>query len=129
MKAIRDFIIGLALAILGAFIFLSNVTVNGFYSGFFSMRGGMFHTGTTTMGILVVMMAAALFLTIIKPNLLSKILLFAFFILFIISIVLSLNFGFRSMNGFTLFAILALFIVGLGLIFKGLLGVNNKKDE
>lgn len=128
MKVIRDFLIGLALAVIGAFIFLSNVTVNGFYSGFFSFRSGMFHTGTTTMGILVVLMAVALFLTIVKPNMLNKILLFTFFILFIVSIVLSLNFGFKSMNGFTLFAILALFIIGLALMFKALLGVN-KKDE
>lgn len=128
MKVIRDFIIGLVLAIIGAFIFLSNVTVNGFYSGFFNIRSGMFHTGTTTMGILVVLMAVALFLTIVKPNLLNKILLFTFFVLFIVSIVLSLNFGFKSMSGFTLFAILALFIVGLALIFKALLGVDKNKD-
>lgn len=129
MKALRDFIIGLVLAIIGGFIFLSNVTVQGFYQGFFRFSGGMFHTGTTTLGILVILLCIAFFLTVLRPNMFHKILLFSFFILFIVAIILSLNFGFQRMSGFTLFAILALFVGGLALILKAILSADVKPDK
>lgn len=125
MKELRDFLVGIAMAVIGGFIFMSNVVVHGMYGGFFTFgSGGMFHTGTSTMAVLVIAMAIALFALVLKPNFITRWILFLLFILFIVSMVLSLNFGFKSMNGATLFLIIALFVVGLGLIFKALLGMN-----
>ncbi len=130
MKALGDFLIGIVLAVLGGVIFLSNVTVRGFYSGFYGFSSrGMFHAGTSTIAIIVVLLCVFFFLMIAKPSFLTKLLTFVTFIVFVIAMLLSLDFGFKKMSGFVLFAILALFVSGLALIFKAVLGLEKAEKE
>lgn len=130
MKALGEFLFGVVLAVLGGFIFLTNVTVSGFYSGFFGFTsGGRFHTGTSTMGMLVILMCVFFFLMLVKPNVITKGLMFVSFLCFVASIILSLNFGFKYMNGFVLFAMLALFIAGLAFIFKSIVGLEKAEKD
>ena len=130
MKAACNFMIGMVLAVLGGFIFLQNVDVRGFHSGFFGFSSsGMFHMGTSSMGMLVVLMGIFFFLMLVKPNFITKGLMFLSFLCFVVSIILSLDFGFKRMNAFTLFAILALFISGLALIFKAVMGLEQAEKE
>lgn len=130
MKALGQFLFGIVLAVIGGMIFLQNVDVRGFHSGFFGFTsGGMFHMGTSSMGMLVLIMGIFFFLVIVKPNIITKGLLFLSFLCFVVSIILSLDFGFKRMNAFTLFAILALFISGLALIFKAVMGLEKAEKE
>ncbi len=130
MKALGEFLFGIVLAIVGGMIFLSNVTVYGMYSGFFSFSSsGMFHTGTSTIAMIVVLLCVFFFLMIANPNFLTKTLTFVTFLLFVVAMLLSLNFGFKRMSAFTLFAILALFISGLALIFRAVMGLEKAEKK
>lgn len=130
MKALGQFLLGVVLAVIGGMIFLQNVDVRGFHSGFFGFTsGGMLHMGTSSMGMLVVLMGVFFFLMLVKPNVITKALMFLSFLCFVVSIILSLDFGFKRMNAFTLFAILGLFIAGLALIFKAVMGLEKAEKE
>lgn len=130
MKALGEFLIGVVLAVLGGVIFLQNVTVSGFYAGFYGFTsGGRFHMGTSSMGMLVVLMCVFFFLMLVKPNPITKGLMFLSFLCFVVTMILSLNFGFKHMNAFVLFSILALFVAGLAFIFKAVLGLENAEKE
>lgn len=130
MKALGEFLFGMILAIIGGMIFLSNVTVYGMYSGFFSFsNSGMFHTGTSTIAMIVVLLCVFFFLMIANPNFLTKTLTFVTFLLFVVAMLLSLNFGFKRMSAFSLFAMLALFIAGLALIFRAVMGLEKAEKE
>lgn len=130
MKALGEFLIGIVLAVIGGVIFLQNVTVSGFYSGMYGFTsGGRFHMGTSSIGILVVLMCVFFFLMLVKPNVITKGLMFLSFLCFIVTMILSLNFGFKHMSGFVLFSILALFIAGLAFIFKAVMGLEKAEKE
>lgn len=130
MKALGEFLVGVVLAVLGGVIFLQNVTVSGFYSGLYGFTSsGRFHMGTTSLGMLVILMCVFFFLMLVKPNVITKGLMFLSFLCFMATIILSLNFGFKQMSAFVLFSMLALFIAGLALIFKAVMGLEKAEKE
>lgn len=116
MKELGDFIIGIALTAIGAYVFLTHVTVTNF--SFY-----MFH-GINTPAVLIVALCISFVITVAKPNLITKWLSGIFFLLFIVSIILSLHFIFHGMNAFVLLLTLAAFFGGLGLILRACIGVS-----
>lgn len=130
MKALREFIIGIVLSVIGAVVFLMNVTVYGFHSGFYHFSSsGMFHMGTSSLAAIVLLMCILFFIMIVIPNTLTRSLMFLSFIVFVVAIILSLNFSFNTMSALTLFIILGIFISGLALVFKSVAGLDKAEEE
>lgn len=129
MKAFREFVIGIVMTIVGAVWFLTNITVSGFYSGFFNFGNGMFHTGTGSVATIVVIMCICFFAMIVRPNFLTRLLMFISFLVFVGSILLGLRYTMNRMSALTLFFILVLFVGGLGLICKSIFGLNKEEKQ
>lgn len=116
-----EVLIGFIMTIIGLFIFLFHVRIGSFYEGFFSFGGSFgFHTGSSTCAVLVVLIALSAFIMVVKPCALTRIVLITLFILFVVSIVLSLKFSIVPMNAATLFLIIGCIVVGLAIWVKGL---------
>lgn len=129
MKEFGELILGIVMTVIGAFIFMSNVIVDGIYGGFYNIgHTGMLHMGTSTCGVLVICMAISLFAVVVKPNRVTKTFLVSLFILFIVAVILSLRFSFKTITGATLFMIIGLFVIGLGLVTRVLL-FGEKKEK
>lgn len=128
MKDLMLFLLGIALIIVGGFLFLNNITVSGFSSGWFSM-GSRPYVGTNTIVIVVILMIICFVALIMHPNFLTKALLAVSAILFVLAIVLSLRFTFKHTNAFVTFAMLASIFGGIGLVLRVCLDISkdNKK--
>ena len=125
MKELGDFLLGIALTVIGAYLFLTHVSVTGF--SFYMLRG------VNTPAVLLLALCICFVITVVKPNLITKWLLGIFFLLFIVSIILSLHFVFHGMNAFVLLLVLATLFGGLGLIIRACIGVtkydSDSKDD
>lgn len=130
MKELGSFLLGIALTIIGGFLFLNNISVVGFSGGWFSM-GSRFYVGTNTITVVVVMLIISFVLMVVKPNFLTKTLVAVFLMLFVLSIILSLRFHYNVTSAFATFGILAMLFGGLGLIIRACLGIKkeDKKDK
>ena len=111
-----EFILGIALTAIGAYVFLTHITVTSF--SFYMFRG------VNTPAVLLLAMCVCFVVVVAKPNLITKWLLGIFSLLFIVSIILSLHFIFHGMNAFVLLLVLATFCGGLGLILRACIGVK-----
>ena len=105
MKELLQFLLGIALTIIGVIIFLQNVVVSSFTLFF---RMGRVNVG----GILIVLIVVAFIAFIVKPNMLTGLSLIGLCIAFL-----------------ELALILGTIGVGVGFIIKGLLGVNKADKE
>lgn len=123
MKDLLSFLLGIALLIVGGFLFLSNIKVYGFSSGWFSM-GSRLYVGTNSIAVIVIIMIVCFVALVMYPNFLTKALMAVMSIIFVLSIILSLRFDFGYTNGFVTFAMLAAIFGGLGLVLKASLGVR-----
>lgn len=124
MKDLLSFLIGIALVIVGGFLFLDNITVYGMGRDYYIV-GNRVHMGTGSVVIIVIIMVFCFVAMVMVPNFLTKTLMVVSSILFVIAIILSLHFEFRPTNAFVTFAMLAAMFGGLGLILKAALGLRN----
>lgn len=127
MKDLMLFLLGIALVIVGGFLFLSNIAVSGFTSGWFS-TGSRLYVGTNTITTVVVIMIVCFVALIMYPNFLTKTFMTVSAILFVLAIVLSLRFTFEYTNAFVTFAMLAAIFGGIGLILRACFGIS-KSDK
>ena len=92
MKELLQFLLGIALTIIGVIIFLQNVVVSSFTLFF---RMGRVNVG----GILIVLIVVAFITFIVKPNMLTGLSLIGLCIAFFVCLVISLNVSMRYMSG------------------------------
>ena len=109
MKELLQFLLGIALTIIGVIIFLQNVVVSSFTLFF---RMGRVNVG----GILIVLIVVAFIAFIVKPNMLTGLSLIGLCIAFFVCLVISLNVSMRYMSGLELALILGTIGVGVGFI-------------
>lgn len=122
MKSLMSFLFGIVLMIVGAFLFLSNVRVSNF--SFFYR----FH-GTNITAILMLLLCIFLVACIVYPNFWTKLLLGGTFLLFVVSIIMSLRFTIMYMSALEIFAILATFFGGIGLALRGIVHARDEERE
>lgn len=114
-----SFLLGIVLTIIGAVIFLTNVRVSSF-SFFFRYRG------TNVTAILMLALCILLVVYIVYSNIVTGFLLALTFLLFIISIIMSMRFHIVYMSALEVVIILATFFGGIGLTIRGIV---KSKDE
>ena len=122
MKDLLQFLLGIVLTIIGVIIFLQNVVVSSFTLFY---RMGRVNVG----GILIVLIVVAFIAFIVKPNMITGFSLIGLCVAFFVCMVISLNVSMRYMSGLELALILGTIGVGVGLVIKGLLGVNKAEIE
>lgn len=123
MKDLMSFLLGIVLTIVGAVLFLSNVRVSNFHLFF------RYH-GFNVTAILLILMCIFLVATIVYPNFVTKLILGLLFLMFIITIIMSLDFYIIHMTALEIVLILATFFGGIGLTLRGALATGNlEKDE
>lgn len=116
MKAIGNFLLGIALLGVGVVIFLSNVQVYGF--GFYSF-------GRISTGPILLILLAVLFLSYFLTG--RKICLWLCLLTIlglIVAMVLGTSFHIKTMSALDLGLILGMTVAGLGLFLRGLLGLK-----
>lgn len=119
MKSLMSFLLGIVLTIIGAVVFLTKVRVSSF-SFFFRYHG------TNVTGILILALCILLVVYIVYSNIVTGFLLALTFLLFIISIILSMEFYILHMSALEVVIILATFFGGIGLTIRGIV---QSKDE
>lgn len=119
MKSLMSFFLGIVLTIVGAAIFLMNIRVSSF-SFFYRYKG------TNVTALLLIALCIILVVYIVYSNFVTGMLLGITFLLFIISIVMSMHFYVMEITAFELVVILATFFGGIGLTIRGIV---HAKDE
>lgn len=119
MKSLMEFLLGIVLTVVGAVIFLTNVKVSSFT---FFYR----YNGTNITAILILLMCILLVVYIVYPNFLTGLLLGIAFMVFLVSVVLSMKFYISYMSALEVIVILATFCSGIGLTIRGIV---HAKDE
>lgn len=119
------FLLGIALVIVGGYLFLDNITVSGLSGGWFSMASRLY-VGTNTITVIVIMMVFCFVVMVVKPNFITKTLMAVTAVLFVFAIILSLRFNFKPTSAFVTFAMLASIFGGLALILKVSIGTRKK---
>lgn len=122
MKELMSFLLGIVLTIVGAVLFLGNVRVSNFHLFF------RYH-GFNVTAILIILMCIFLVAVIVYPNLVTKIILGLLFLIFMITIIMSLDFYIIHMTALEIVLILATFFGGIGLTLRGALATGNMKKD
>ena len=122
MKELLQFLLGIALTIIGIVMFLQNVVVSSFTLFY---RKGRVKVG----GILIVLILVAFITFLVKTNIVTGLTLIGLCITFFVCLIISLNVSLRYMSGLELVLILGTICVGVAFIIKGLLGVNRLEKE
>lgn len=122
MKELLQFLLGIALTIIGIVMFLQNVVVSSFTLFY---RMGRVNVG----GILIVLILVAFITFLVKTNIVTGLTLIGLCITFFICLIISLNVSLRYMSGLELVLILGTICVGVAFVIKGLLGVNRLEKE
>ena len=122
MKELLQFLLGIALTIIGIVMFLQNVVVSSFTLFY---RMGRVNVG----GILIVLILVAFITFLVKKNIVTGLTLIGLCITFFVCLIISLNVSLRYMSGLELVLILGTICVGVAFIIKGLLGVNRLEKE
>lgn len=122
MKELLQFLLGIALTIIGVVMFLQNVVVSSFTLFY---RMGRVNVG----GILIVLIVVAFIAFLVKTNMVTGLVLIGLCITFFVCLVISLNVSLRYMSGLELALILGTICVGVAFVIKGLLGVNRIEKE
>ncbi len=122
MKELLQFLLGIALTIIGIVMFLQNVVVSSFTLFY---RMGRVNVG----GILIVLILVAFITFLVKTNIVTGLTLIGLCITFFVCLIISLNVSLRYMSGLELVLILGTICVGVAFIIKGLLGVNRLEKE
>lgn len=111
---LEDFLIGLAFLVIGLITFLRNVRISSF--SFLDING------VNTGAVLIVLGIVALMAVIIKPNIITGLLLALIIITFIIVTILSVNVRLEHMSALSLGIIILSLFGGLALVIKALIG-------
>lgn len=121
MKQLFNFLIGLVLCGFGVFLLLSNISVDSisFYS----------YNGISTAPMLIILLIVIIICTVVKNEWYCYLLLFLDVIAMIVSVILGTRFRLRSMSAFDLVIMIVVFSVGLGLVIKSLIGLNNSDKK
>ena len=122
MKELLQFLLGIALTIIGIVMFLQNVVVSSFTLFY---RMGRVKVG----GILIVLILVAFITFLVKTNIVTGLTLIGLCITFFVCLIISLNVSLRYMSGLELVLILGTICVGVAFVIKGLLGVNRLEKE
>ena len=122
MKELLQFLLGIALTIIGIVMFLQNVVVSSFTLFY---RMGRVNVG----GILIVLILVAFITFLVKTNIVTGLTLIGLCITFFVCLIISLNVSLRYMSGLELVLILGTICVGVAFIIEGLLGVNRVEKE
>lgn len=113
MKSLMSFLLGIVLTIIGAVLFLMNVRVSNFT---FFYR----YNGTNVTALLILALCIFLVIYIVYPNIVTGALLGITFLLFVISIIMSMQFHILYMSALEIVIIFATFFGGLGLTLRGI---------
>ncbi len=119
MKSLMSFLLGIVLTIVGAVLFLSNVRVSTFT---FFYR----YKEVNVTAILMLLMCIFFVAYIVYTNFVTGLILGVLFLLFIISIILSMKFHIMYMSAFEVILILMTFFGGIGLTLRGIV---HSRDE
>lgn len=122
MKELLQFLLGIALSIIGIVMLLQNVVV-GSFSLFFRMGG------VNVGGILIVLIVVAFITLLVKPNIITGLTFTALCVTFFVCLIISMNVSIRYMTGLELALVLGTMCVGIAFVIKGLLGVNRLDRE
>ncbi len=122
MKELLQFLLGIALTIIGIVMFLQNVVVSSFTLFY---RMGRVNVG----GILIVLVVVAFIAFLVKTNMVTGLVLIGLCITFFVCLIISLNVSLRYMSGLELALILGTICVGVAFVIKGLLGVNRIEKQ
>lgn len=119
---IGEFLLGLAMFVVGMFIFLSNITVtNGFsLSTVFFRIGGNFGVDVVSGMIFIPFIFGIAIVFYNKKNLVGWALTIGSVLLMLIGVIVSLRFYFRPMNMFGVLMLLVLIFGGAGLFLRSL---------
>ena len=114
MKQILEALTGFVLLIAGVVMLLQNVVINSFT---FFYRINTVNVG----GILIVLMMIAFIALIVKPHILTGIILGLLAVTFFVCMIISLNIRLTTMSGLELGLILGSICVGIALLIRSLL--------
>lgn len=114
MKSLMSFLLGIVLTIVGAVLFLSNIRVTTFT---FFYR----YKEINVTAILMLLMCIFFVAYIVYSNFVTGLILGILFLLFVISVILSMKFHIVYMSAFEVILILMTFFGGIGLTLRGLL--------
>lgn len=114
MKSLMSFLLGIVLTIVGAVLFLSNIRVTTFT---FFYR----YKEINVTAILILLMCIFFVAYIVYSNFVTGLILGILFLLFVISVILSMKFHIVYMSAFEVILILMTFFGGIGLTLRGLL--------
>lgn len=119
MKSLMSFLLGIVLTIVGAVLFLSNVKVTTFT---FFYR----YKDVNVTAILMLLLCIFFVAYIVYSNFVTGLILGILFLLFIISIILSMKFHIMYMSAFEVILILMTFFGGIGLTLRAIVHSRNE---
>ena len=122
MKSLMNFLLGIALTIVGAILFLTNVKVSSFT---FFYR----YNGTNITAILILLMCILVVVYIVYPNFVTGLLLGIAFLAFFVSVIMSMKFYIVHMSALEVMVILATFCSGIGLTLRGIVHAKDDLPE
>lgn len=122
MKSLMNFLLGIVLTIVGAVLFLSKVRVTTF-TFFYRYRD------VNVTAILMLLMCIFFVAYIVYSNFITGLILGVLFLLFIISIILSMKFHIMYMSAFEVILILMTFFGGIGLTLRGIVHSRNELGD
>lgn len=122
MKSLMSFLLGIVLTIIGAVLFLSRVRVSNF--DFFYH----YHDVNIT-ALLLLVICILLVVYVVYSNFWTGILLGLSFIVFLVSIIMSLDFYVTHMSALELIIMLGMIFGGIGLTFRGIVHAKDDSDD
>ncbi len=114
-----SFLLGIVLTVLGAALFLMNIHISNFT---FFYR----YNGTNVTALLLLALCIMFVVYVVYPNIITGGILGIIFLLFVVSVIMSMKFYIRHITAFEIVVILATMFGGIGLVIKGLI---HAKDD
>ena len=119
MKSLMSFLLGIVLTVLGAALFLMNIHISNFT---FFYR----YNGTNVTALLLLALCIMFVVYVVYPNIITGGILGIIFLLFVVSVIMSMKFYIRHITAFEMVVILATMFGGIGLVIRGL--IHSKDD-
>lgn len=119
MKSLMSFLLGILLTIIGAALFLMNIHISNFT---FFYR----YNGTNVTALLLLAMCIMFVIYVVYPNIITGSILGIFFLLFVITVIMSMKFYIVHMTALEIIIILATLFGGIGLTLRGLVHSKNE---
>lgn len=122
MKSLMSFLLGIVLTILGAALFLMNIKISNFT---FFYR----YNGTNVTALLLLALCIMFVVYVVYPNIATGSVLGIIFLLFVVSVIMSMKFYITHITALEMFIILATFFGGIGLTLRGLVHSKSEFDS